>query len=77
MTAAPPRTIDCAYLIPGSDQPVAARRTIRIARDKIEAVSGMSGEPRREMLALPALVNAHDHGRAVRTSSIGVGRRLP
>jgi len=24
------------------------------------AVSGMSGEPRREMLALPALVNAHD-----------------
>lgn len=47
MTAAPPRTLDCAYLILGSDQPVAARRTIRIAGDKIDAVSGMSGEPRR------------------------------
>jgi len=75
MTAAPPRTIDCAYLILGSDQPVAAHRTIRIAGDKIDAVSGMSGEPRREMLALPALVNAHDHGRAVRTSSIGASGR--
>src|SRR5882757_782578 len=75
MIAAPPRSIDCAYLVPGSDQPVAARRTIHIAGDRIDAVSGMSGKPRREMLALPALVNAHDHGRAVRTSSIGVGGR--
>src|SRR6266478_2542340 len=75
MIAAPPRSIDCAYLVPGSDQPVAARRTIHIAGDRIDAVSGMSGKPRREMLALPALVNAHDHGRAVRTSSIGASGR--
>ena len=33
------------------------------------------GKPVEPLLALPALVNAHDHGRAVRTSSVGAGNK--
>ena len=34
-----------------------------------------AGQPVEPLLALPALVNAHDHGRAVRTSSVGAGNK--
>jgi cytosine/adenosine deaminase-related metal-dependent hydrolase len=75
MTAAPSRAIDCVYLIAGSSAPIAARQTIRIDGGKITAVAGMSGAPESSLLAMPALVNAHDHARAVRTSSVGAGGR--
>jgi cytosine/adenosine deaminase-related metal-dependent hydrolase len=75
MTAAPSRAIDCAYLIAGSSAPIAARQTIQIDGGKITAVAAMSGAPESSLLAMPALVNAHDHGRAVRTSSVGAGGR--
>src|SRR5882762_2835021 len=75
MTAAQSRAIDCVYLIAGSSAPIAARQTIRIDGGKITAVAGMSGAPESSLLAMPALVNAHDHARAVRSSSVGAGGR--
>jgi cytosine/adenosine deaminase-related metal-dependent hydrolase len=66
------RTITCAHLIADSDVPPASARRIEIAGDRIASVGAAAGtvDP---LVALPALVNAHDHGRAVRTSSIGAG----
>ena len=76
--SAPPqqsRTIACAHVIPASDRPVATQCTIRIEGGKIAALEDAAGRAVEPLLALPALVNAHDHGRAVRTSSIGAGGR--
>ena len=75
IAVSPPRTIDCAYVIAASDRPVAARRSVHIDSGKIKAVVDLTKRPKEALLALPALVNAHDHGRAVRTSSIGAGGR--
>jgi cytosine/adenosine deaminase-related metal-dependent hydrolase len=77
MTAAPPppRAIDCSYLIAGADEPISARRRIEIDGGIVKAVGAAAGAPDRALLGLPVLVNAHDHGRAVRTSSIGAGGR--
>ena len=67
------RTIHCTHLIEAADKPVASQRQIRIDEGKIQAVgdgaapAGMADD----LFVLPALVNAHDHGRAVRTSSLG------
>jgi hypothetical protein len=38
----------------------------------VKAVDGAAGAA-DPLLGMPALVNAHDHGRAVRSSSIGGG----
>ena len=66
------RKITCAHLIEAADKPVTANRQILIADEHIAAVSpipaGTAAEP---VFVMPALVNAHDHGRAVRTSSLG------
>jgi cytosine/adenosine deaminase-related metal-dependent hydrolase len=64
------RTITCAHLIAGGAHEPAPARRIKIVGGDIAAVDGADGatEP---LLALPVLVNAHDHGRAIRTSSIG------
>jgi len=68
--------VDCTYLIESADQPVAAHRRIVIADGRVQAVQpiaaddAVAGAP---LLAMPALVNAHDHGRAVRTSSLDAG----
>ena len=70
-----PRTIDCAYAITAPDRPVTPQCAITIDGGQIKAVSGMAGKPAAPLLALPALVNAHDHGRAVRTSSVGAGNK--
>lgn len=71
------RTISCAHLIAAADAPVAALRQIRIDGDRIAAVGPAAPRQAEPLLALPALVNAHDHGRAVRSSSIGgAGRPL-
>jgi cytosine/adenosine deaminase-related metal-dependent hydrolase len=46
-------------------------REIRIDGDRITRVSSAQTGLADALMVLPALVNAHDHGRAVRTSSIG------
>jgi cytosine/adenosine deaminase-related metal-dependent hydrolase len=66
------RNITCAHLIAEADAPVRAAQEIRIDGERIAAVGAASG-PVDQLLAMPALVNAHDHGRAVRTSSLGSG----
>jgi cytosine/adenosine deaminase-related metal-dependent hydrolase len=65
------RTINCAHLIAAADVPAAALRQIRIDGDRISAVGPAAPGQAEALLALPALVNAHDHGRPVRSSSIG------
>ena len=71
---APPRTIDCAFALTAPEQPVERRRSIRIEGDRIAVVAAAEG-PVAPLLALPAPVNAHDHGRAIRTSSVGAGNK--
>ncbi|HEY0223758.1 MAG TPA: amidohydrolase family protein [Pseudolabrys sp.] len=67
------RTISCAHVIAAADLPVARDRAISIDGGRIAAVEAAAPGTAAPLLALPALVNAHDHGRAVRTSSIGAG----
>ena len=70
-----PRTIDCAHAITAPDRPVAPQCAIAIDGGKITSVSAVAGKAAAPLLALPVLVNAHDHGRAVRTSSVGAGNK--
>jgi cytosine/adenosine deaminase-related metal-dependent hydrolase len=66
------RSIDCAYVIEAADKSISARRKIQIEGDRIAAVSDCAMQASAERLfGLPVLVNAHDHGRPVRTSSFG------
>lgn len=65
------RTISCAHLITDASGSVAPARQIAIDGDRIVAVGPVQAGSTDPVLAMPALVNAHDHGRAVRTSSIG------
>ena len=64
------RIIDCANLIADADGPAQAARSIVIKDGLISAVNAAASAV-SPLLAVPALVNAHDHGRAIRTSSIG------
>ncbi len=70
-----PRTITCSYAITAPDQRVARQCAITIEGRQITEVSGAAGKPVDPLLVLPALVNAHDHGRPVRTSSVGAGNK--
>jgi len=62
------RTIACAHVV-GSPRALAGAQAITIAGNAIAAVEPTAAPT--QLLAMPALVNAHDHGRAIRTSSIG------
>src|SRR6185437_2819094 len=63
------RQIDCAHLLTGGG--VQNAQTIEIEDDRIHSLRPFNGASKPRLLAMPALVNAHDHGRAVRSSSIG------
>jgi 5-methylthioadenosine/S-adenosylhomocysteine deaminase len=65
--------IDCAHLIEAADRPVAARRQIQIQDGRVHAIAEIGPADAAPLLAMPALVNAHDHGRPVRTSSVDAG----
>jgi cytosine/adenosine deaminase-related metal-dependent hydrolase len=64
------RVITCTHLI-GPAGPLVGAHTIAIEGGLIASIEPASGPAADRLLALPALVNAHDHGRAIRTSSIG------
>jgi cytosine/adenosine deaminase-related metal-dependent hydrolase len=64
------RIIGCAHAI-GTARPSAGAQTITIAGDRLSSIEPASAPALDRLLAMPALVNAHDHGRAIRTSSIG------
>ena len=67
------RTITCAHLLTAADAPPARAQAIAVADGRIASVGAAAGGTVDPVLVLPALVNAHDHGRAIRTSSIGAG----
>jgi 5-methylthioadenosine/S-adenosylhomocysteine deaminase len=65
------RELHCAHVLTGTDGSVAAGRTIRIDGERIAAVESAPAGKAEAVFALPALANAHDHARPMRTSSIG------
>jgi len=67
------RTITCAHLVSDPDAPPARAQQITISDGLISSVGPAPAPAVDPIVALPALVNAHDHGRAVRSSSIGAG----
>jgi len=66
------RAIDCSHVLTNADAPVALDRRINIDGGHIASIETAS-HATKPLFAMPALVNAHDHGRAVRTGSIGAG----
>ena len=64
------RTIICAHTL-GTTEPLAGAQAITIAGQVFSAIAQAGAPAADRLLAMPALVNAHDHGRAIRTSSIG------
>lgn len=68
------RTISCAHVI-GPDGPMAGAQAIAIDGGVIASIKPASAPATDRRLAMPALVNAHDHGRAIRTSSINADAR--
>jgi 5-methylthioadenosine/S-adenosylhomocysteine deaminase len=70
MSNGPSRTISCVHVV-GSPRALAGAQAITISGDSIVSVEPTSALATDRLLAMPALVNAHDHGRAIRTSSIG------
>lgn len=66
------RNIVCNHVLTAATEAPLRNQVIRIEDGKIVGI-GDSGADRGRFFALPALVNAHDHARAVRSSSIGAG----
>jgi cytosine/adenosine deaminase-related metal-dependent hydrolase len=66
----PSRIIACAHVI-GTARPLEGAHSITISGDAFASIAPASAPSTGRLLAMPALVNAHDHGRAIRTSSIG------
>ncbi len=64
------RTIVCAHAI-GTVRPVAGAQAITIRGDRLSSIAPATAPLTDRLLAMPALVNAHDHGRPISTSSIG------
>lgn len=67
------RAIACAHLITASDAPLSRDRVVEIDGRHVAGMAAKGPAAAEALLVLPALVNAHDHGRPVRTSSIGAG----
>jgi cytosine/adenosine deaminase-related metal-dependent hydrolase len=65
------RDIDCTFMIPSAGAPVVSARRVRVDADRIVAIEEVAASGGGATLVMPALVNAHDHARAVRASSFG------
>jgi cytosine/adenosine deaminase-related metal-dependent hydrolase len=74
MSAISSRTIACEHVI-GTARPLAGAQAITIAGATFASIEPTSAPSQDRLLAMPALVNAHDHGRAVSTSSIGADNK--
>jgi len=64
------RTIVCAHAI-GTARSSTGAQAITITDDRFSSITPASAPAPDRLLAMPALVNAHDHGRPISTSSIG------
>jgi len=66
------RELHCAHLLAAADaSALISPARIRISDKQIDQVSTAAAAETNPLLAMPALVNAHDHARAVRSSSFG------
>ncbi len=65
------RELHCAHVLTAAEAPVTDARIIRIDGEQIDAVERREPAPSARLLAMPVLVNAHDHARTIRSSSIG------
>jgi hypothetical protein len=63
---APSRTIACTHVI-GAPQALAGAQAITIAGDAFASIEPASAPSKDQLLAMPALVNARGHGRAIQT----------
>jgi hypothetical protein len=61
MTNDPLRTIACEHII-GTARLLAGAQAITIAGDAFASIEPTSAPATDRLLAMPALVNAHDHG---------------
>lgn len=66
------RTLTCAHLLADPRAPATGPATLTLAGDRISAVGPATGAA-DDMFVMPVPVNAHDHGRPVRSSSVGAG----
>lgn len=64
------RTIRARHALLGPDYEAASRVALSLVEGRIAAIA-REGEVFDDVVALPALVNAHDHARPVRSSSYG------
>lgn len=64
------RTIICAHAI-GTAGPSTGAQAITITGGRFSSIESALAPATDGLLAMPALVNAHDHGRPISTSSIG------
>lgn len=67
-----PRTLSCAHLLADPRGAPAGPTRLTLRDGRIEALLAAQG-PVDDLFVMPTPVNAHDHGRPVRTSSIGAG----
>ena len=64
------RTIACTHVV-GTGQALTGAQAITITGDRFASIEPTATPATDRFLAMPALANAHDHGRAVSTSPIG------
>jgi cytosine/adenosine deaminase-related metal-dependent hydrolase len=64
------RTIACTHVV-GAAQTLTGAQAITISGNSFASIEPTAMPATDRFLAMPALVNAHDHGRAVSTSPIG------
>jgi cytosine/adenosine deaminase-related metal-dependent hydrolase len=67
------RNVDCTFLLAAAHTRTVRDRSMRIDNGRIAAIGKRKPGNGRSTLVMPALVNAHDHARAVRSSSFGAG----
>jgi cytosine/adenosine deaminase-related metal-dependent hydrolase len=70
MTNNPSRTIACTHVV-GTAQALTGAQAITISGDSFASIEPTTAPATDRFLAMPALANAHDHGRAISTSPIG------
>jgi cytosine/adenosine deaminase-related metal-dependent hydrolase len=70
------RELNCAHILSSAEaHQLVGPGDIQLADGKIVRVSATVARDREPVLAMPALVNAHDHARTARASSIGAAGR--
>ena len=66
------RSLTCAHLLADPRGPAGGAARLTFADGRIAAIAPAEG-PADPVFVMPAPVNAHDHGRPIRSSSVGAG----